>query len=115
MNNDYLESALKQFEYYKMLGDKTFSRLNDGQLFWKYNDDSNSIATIITHMSGNMLSRWTDFLNTDGEKEWRDRDAEFENDSITREELIKLWDRGWACLFNAINSLTTDDLAKLFT
>ena len=67
MNSNYLESIIKQFEYYKMLGDKTFSQLSDENLFWQYNNDSNSISTIVNHLSGNMLSRWTDFLNSDGE------------------------------------------------
>ena len=78
MNNDFLVSAKKQFEYYKMLGEKTFSQLSDEQLFRQLNEESNSIATIVKHLWGNMLSRWTDFLTTDGEKEWRKRDDEFE-------------------------------------
>ncbi len=80
MTNDYLESVKKQFAYYKLLGEKTFAQLTDEQLFWQYNQESNSIAIIVKHLWGNMLSRWTDFLTTDGEKEWRDRDAEFKND-----------------------------------
>lgn len=112
MTNDYLESVKKQFEYYKMLGDKTFSQLQDEKLFWQYNEDSNSIATIVKHLWGNMLSRWTDFMTTDGEKEWRERDAEFENNISTRDELIDKWEKGWECLFTALNSLTTGDLEK---
>lgn len=112
MTTDYLDSVKKQFEYYKMLGEKTFAQVADEKLFWQYNDDSNSIATIVKHMSGNMLSRWTDFLTTDGEKEWRDRDSEFENDLTTRDELITKWNEGWNCLFNALNSLTPGDLQK---
>jgi hypothetical protein len=111
--NDYLDSVKKQFEYYKMLGDKTFSQVPDEKLFWQYNEDSNSIATIVKHLWGNMLSRWTDFLTSDGEKEWRNRDAEFENDIITRQEVIDKWNEGWTCLFKAINSLTADDLDKI--
>ena len=80
MTNEFLDSAKKQFEYYKMLGEKTFSQLSDEQLFIQLNEESNSVATIVKHLWGNMLSRWTDFLTTDGEKEWRQRDAEFEND-----------------------------------
>ncbi len=95
-----------------MLGDKTFSQLQDEKLFWQYNADSNSIATIVKHLWGNMLSRWTDFLTTDGEKEWRNRDAEFENDISSRQELIDKWEEGWNCLFTSLNSLTTDDLQK---
>ena len=113
MANDYLESASKQFAYYKLLGDKTFAQLPDSKLFWQYNPESNSIATIVKHLWGNMLSRWTDFLNTDGEKEWRNREAEFENDITTRQELLMKWNEGWNCLFKALESLTEDDLTKL--
>lgn len=113
MTNDYLESIRKQFEYYKLLGDKTFLQVQDDKLFWQYNDDSNSIAAIVKHLWGNMLSRWTDFLTSDGEKDFRNRDAEFENDIKSREELLEKWNEGWTCLFNAINSLTTDDLDKI--
>lgn len=112
MTNDYLESVKKQFEYYKMLGDKTFAQLTDEQLFWQFNEESNSVAVIVKHLWGNMLSRWTDFLTTDGEKEWRKRDEEFENDIADREELLRKWNEGWACLFNAINPLTDNDLSK---
>ena len=112
MANDYLESVKKQFEYYKMLGDKTFSQLEDEKLFWQYHNDSNSIATIVKHLWGNMLSRWTDLLTTDGEKEWRNRDSEFENDILTRQELIDKWEEGWKCLFHTINTLASDDLEK---
>lgn len=110
--SDYLDSAKKQFEYYKMLGEKTFAQCSDEQLFWQANAESNSIATIVKHMWGNMMSRWTDFLTTDGEKEWRQRDAEFDNDIASREELLEKWNEGWNCLFAAINPLTADDLNK---
>jgi len=112
MTNDYLDSIKKQFEYYKTLGEKTFAQLSDDELFWKYNEESNSIATIVKHLWGNMLSRWTDFLITDGEKEWRQRDAEFENDIESRTELLEKWNEGWTCLFNAINSLSENDLTR---
>jgi hypothetical protein len=78
MNADYLKSAKRQFLYYKQLGDKTMAQLNDEQLFWQYNDASNSIAIMVKHLWGNMMSRWTDFLTTDGEKDFRKRDEEFE-------------------------------------
>ena len=113
MTNDYLDSAKKQFEYYKMLGEKTFAQLSDEALFWQYNEDSNSIATIVKHLWGNMRSRWTDFLTTDGEKEWRNREAEFDNDLSTRQELLDHWNEGWKCLFDALNSLTVNDLEKV--
>lgn len=112
MTNDYLESVKKQFEYYQMLGDKTFAQLSDEQLFWQYNEESNSIATIVKHLWGNMLSRWTDFLTTDGEKDWRKRDSEFENDLADKDELIAKWNEGWTCLLNAINPLSEKDLRK---
>ena len=79
MKNDFLNSVKKQFEYYKLLGEKTFEQISDEQINWQYNAESNSIAIIVKHLSGNMLSRWTDFLTSDGEKEWRNRDGEFEN------------------------------------
>ena len=112
METNYLESTIKQFEYYKMLGDKTFAQLNEEQLFWQFNEESNSIAMIVKHLCGNMLSRFTDFLTSDGEKEWRNRDAEFENDIVDKTDLLAKWDEGWQCLFNTINTLTEQDLSK---
>jgi hypothetical protein len=112
MSTSHLSSAQKQFEYYKLLGEKTFAQLTDEQLFWQYNPESNSIAMIVKHLWGNMLSRWTDFLTTDGEKESRNREAEFENDTTTREEMIRQWDAGWKCLFDALDALTEADLEK---
>lgn len=112
MPNPYLPSIKNRFEIYKELGDKTFVQLTDAQLFWQYNPESNSIAIIVEHLWGNMLSRWTDFLTTDGEKQWRQRDTEFENGLSNREELLAKWEEGWDCLFNAINPLTEEDLTK---
>jgi hypothetical protein len=112
-NNDFLESVLKQFEYYKKLGDQTFAQLNEEQLFWQFNEESNSIAMIVKHLSGNMLSRWTDFLTSDGEKEWRNRDNEFLNDIKSKSELLAKWNEGWQCLFDAIKPLTAADLSKI--
>lgn len=113
MNLEYINEVIRQFEYYKNLGDKTFNQLNDNDFFWKYNDYSNSIAIIINHLAGNMLSRWTDFLNTDGEKEWRNRDNEF-NDIITdKTALINRWNEGWNCLLSTLKSLKESDLNKV--
>ena len=109
----YLESAKKEFGYYKLLGEKTFSQLTDEQLFIQANSESNSIATIVKHLWGNMLSRWTDFLTTDGEKEWRKRDEEFENDISTREELLQKWQEGWSYLCKALDSISDDDLSRV--
>jgi hypothetical protein len=113
MNENYLDSVLKQFEYYKGLGEKTISQLKDEQLFWQHNPESNSIATIVKHLSGNMISRWTDFLTTDGEKPTRNREAEFDNDLQTREEVLRVWNNGWNCLFDTLRSLSPDDLEKI--
>lgn len=113
MAYEFLESAIKQFEYYKLLAEKSFAQVKDDQLFWQYNEDSNSIAVIVKHLSGNMKSRWTDFLTTDGEKEWRQRDAEFENDISSRTEMLKQWNEGWDCLFTALRSLQEEDLGKM--
>jgi hypothetical protein len=112
MTANYLESVTKQLEYYKMLGEKTFGQLKDEQLFWQYNEECNSIATIVKHLWGNMLSRWTDFLTTDGEKEWRNRDAEFENDISDREQVLKLWNEGWNVCLTTLRSLKPEDLEK---
>ena len=87
-------------------------QLDEENLFWQYNDASNSIAIIVQHLWGNMLSRWTNFLTEDGEKEWRERDAEFEKVINTKEELIIKWDEGWDRLFAELKSLTDDDLNK---
>lgn len=112
MTNDYLPSVKKQFEYYKMLGEKTFAQLSDEQLFEQCNEESNSVGIIVKHLWGNMLSRWTDFLTTDGEKEWRKRDAEFDNDIADRKELLERWNEGWACFFGSLDLLTEQDLTR---
>lgn len=109
----YLESVKKQMLYYKTIAEKAMEQLEVEQLFISVNENTNSIATIVRHMSGNMLSRWTDFLTTDGEKVWRKRDEEFENTIQTREELLNIWNEGWNCFFSAINDLQPDDLSKI--
>ena len=108
----YLESALHQFNYYRSVAEKTFAQLTDEQLFWQYNAESNSVAMIVQHISGNMLSRWTDFLTSDGEKDWRNREAEFDTVIKTREEMIAEWEKGWQCLLDAVAPLTEADLDK---
>jgi hypothetical protein len=109
----FLKSAKRQFEYYKSLGEKAMEQMEDIQLFWQPNEESNSIATIVKHLEGNMLSRWTDFLTTDGEKPTRQRDAEFENNWTTRQQVIQAWNSGWQCLFDALNSITDEDLERI--
>ncbi len=111
--DSYLESIKKQFLYYKMLGEKAMEQLQEEQLFWQYNEESNSIAILVNHVAGNMLSRFTDFLTTDGEKPWRNRDAEFTNPFQNKAELMEHWNKGWDCLMNALNQLTEADLEKI--
>ncbi len=110
---EYLQSVTKQFQYYKLLGEKTFAQVADEGLFWQYNAESNSIAIIVNHLWGNMMSRWTDFLDSDGEKEWRKRDAEFEDHIHSRKELLEKWDAGWACLFQALESVNDENFNRL--
>ena len=113
MQEHYLESIKKEFRYYKGLGEKAIAQTPDDKLFWQPNTDSNSIAVIVQHLSGNMLSRWTDFLATDGEKEWRERDAEFEKILTGRQQLLNTWQKGWTCFFNTMDSLTKNDLNRV--
>lgn len=108
-----LESIKKQFAYYKYLGNKTFAQLDEADFFWQDNPESNSIALIVKHLWGNMLSRWTDIFNTDGEKPWRNRDAEFENDLQTKAAVLQRWEQGWACLEATLNQLKSDDLQRI--
>lgn len=112
LGNLYLESAQKRLLYYKMLGDKTFDQLSGEQLHWQPAGEPNSIYLVVKHIHGNMLSRWTDFLTTDGEKPGRDRDAEFVDTPASKEETLTMWTAGWDCMMQAINSLTAADLEK---
>jgi hypothetical protein len=104
--NAFATTALKQFKYYENLGITTIGRLSDEQLNYQHNPSTNSIATIAIHLHGNMLSRWTDFLTTDGEKEWRKRDEEFEGKFINKTTLISKWNEGWVCLYKALDQIT---------
>ncbi len=112
LGQEFLQSAVKRLTYYKELGNKTLAQLNEADLHFKPDDESNSIAIIIQHMAGNMLSRWTDFLNSDGEKAWRNRDTEFEERKMSKEQLNACWQKGWDCCLGALTSLTTEDLLK---
>lgn len=113
LETNLLESSIKLFRYYKGLGEKAIHQLNDEQVLAQPNDASNSIALIVHHLSGNMLSRWTDFLTSDGEKLWRDRDAEFSVSYKDKKELLADWEKGWACLFQALEALQPADLSKM--
>lgn len=112
MQENYLESVKKQFAYYKMLGSKTFEQVEDQDLFWQYNPESNSIAITVNHIWGNMKSRWTDFLTSDGEKTWRNRDREFEDVIKTRKDLEEAWEDGWQCVFNALDSINEENFSQ---
>ncbi len=129
VSEDFLRSANRQFLYYKTLGEKAIDQLEPEQLFISVDEETNSIATIVKHLHGNMLSRWTDFLTTDGEKEWRNRDGEFSNnghpelDSRSQDrtkqfqndkvKLLLIWNEGWDCLFKALNDLKPDQLSQI--
>lgn len=112
-NTVYLNSIKKQMLYYKTIAEKAIAQLDEEQLFFVANADTNSIAIIIKHMAGNMLSRWTDFLTSDGEKDWRNRDAEFENEITSKATLLSMWEKGWDCFFNAINELQPEQLTEI--
>lgn len=110
---DYLNSAIKQFKYYKLLGERTFTQLTDEQLFVTLNEVSNSVAVIAKHISGNMLSRWTDIFTSDGEKEWRDREDEFNPTYNTRDEMLTRWNEGWERLLDTLEKLEARDLERV--
>jgi len=112
LGQEYLATVIKRVKYYKNLGEKAFAQLEEKDLHWQPTSESNSIAVIIQHMSGNMLSRWTNFLTEDGEKEWRQRDDEFEVHEFSREQLMDIWNKGWKCFLDALGSLTPGDLLK---
>lgn len=111
----YLHVVNKRFIELKKMGERTFEQLEDEEWNWSYNVDSNSIAVIVKHMSGNMISRWTDFLTTDGEKDDRNRDGEFEDSITSREMLLDVWNQGWKVFLDTLQSLTVDDLTKTVT
>lgn len=111
--SSYLDSVKKQFRYYRMLGEKSMEQLEEEQLFWQYNGESNSIAVLVNHMAGNMLSRFTDFLTSDGEKPWRNRDAEFTNAFADRAQMMQRWHQGWECLMQTLDQLSDADLETI--
>lgn len=108
----FLDTSVRWFQYYKTLAEKTFEQLSEDEFHYRPNNESNSIEIIIKHMTGNMLSRWTNFMTEDGEKEWRQRDEEFEDRQFSKEQLIETWNKGWNCLFAALQSIGEDDLMK---
>lgn len=113
MEQNYLTSAIKQFEYYRHLTEKAIEQITDDQLFWQFNENSNSIAIIMRHMAGNMLSRFTNFLTEDGEKPWRKRDEEFQISALPADHLKTQYAQGWNCLLDTLRTLQPADLEKI--
>jgi hypothetical protein len=111
----YLEDSLELFRYYKRLAERAMEQVTDEQLFAALDEESNSIAIVVKHMAGNMRSRWTGFLTTDGEKPDRARDSEFVDPPRTREALFEVWENGWAHVFRALEPLTDADLGRTVT
>ena len=111
----YTEDSAGIFRYYKKLAERAMAQVSDDQLFTVLDEESNSIGVIVKHMAGNMRSRWTDFLASDGEKPWRDRDAEFCDPPATREALLQLWEDGWQCILGTLESLSDADLGRTIT
>lgn len=114
-STSYLEDSVALFRYYKKLGEGAMAQLTDEQLFAALDPEMNSVAIIVKHIAGNMRSRWTDFLTSDGEKPDRNRDCEFVDPAVSREALIKCWEEGWECLFSALAPLTEADLTRQIT
>ena len=111
----FLSSARQQFSSYKNLAEKAIAQLDEKDLYIQPPGDGNSMAIIMQHMAGNMLSRWTDFLTTDGEKDWRKRDNEFEVVITNKDVLMQQWEKGWTCLFNAIDELQPEQLQNIIS
>ncbi|ENQ3107782.1 Protein of unknown function [Bacillus sp. 491mf] len=115
VEDKFLSTILSQFIHIKERAGQAIEQLTEQELHWQPNEESNSVAIIMKHLSGNMHSRWTGFLTTDGEKEERDRDDEFVDTIQSKEELLHIWEKGWFLLFSTIQELKTDDLLKVVT
>ena len=112
IGNEYLRIMIERFNSVKSLGDKAINQLSEEEIHWAYNNESNSVAIIVKHLSGNMISRWTDFLTSDGEKDYRNREEEFVDDISSKSELIMVWEKGWKVLNTTLISLKEQDLLK---
>ena len=110
---NYLKSANFEFHRYKSLGDKTFAQLDEDDILWKYSESDNCIAQIVKHLVGNMLSRWTNFLSEDGEKPWRHRETEFQVPYTSKNEMLSAWEKGWQCLFDALESVNSENFGTI--
>ncbi len=108
----YLEDSRSLFRYYKKLAEQAIEQVTDEQLFAVLDPEMNSIALVVKHMAGNMRSRWTDFLSSDGEKADRNRDAEFEEPPSARKDLMTMWESGWSCLFTTLEPLSEEDMTR---
>ncbi len=115
LTTSYLKDSIDLFRYYKKLAERAIEQCPDDGLYAALDAESNSIATIVKHMAGNMRSRWTDFLTTDGEKPDRNRDTEFEDPPETRTELLATWEQGWKYLLDALSQLSDADLVRTVT
>jgi uncharacterized damage-inducible protein DinB len=112
ISEHFLETARFEFNRNKQLADKALAQLSDEEFTKKPSPESNSVQIIVQHLAGNIISRWTDFLTTDGEKDWRNRDAEFETQALSREALMQHWEKAWQVLFNTLHALTPDQLQQ---
>ena len=114
--NQFLDVLCRRLENCKELGEKALAQAEPEDLYWQPDEEANSVAVLLQHLHGNMISRFTDFLATDGEKPWRQRDQEFETPArLSREQLLTLWDQGWDCVLQAVQSLTPEDLSRSVT
>ena len=112
IGKEYLTTVIRRLKYYKDLSEKAFEQLDEKDFYYRPNEESNSIAIIVQHLAGNMLSRFSNFLTEDGEKEWRQRDDEFEIHNSSKQQVIDLWEKGWKCCLDALGSLNEGDLMK---
>ncbi|MAT55231.1 MAG: hypothetical protein CMN32_12180 [Saprospirales bacterium] len=112
MATKYTDNLRKLFRNYKSLSERAMAQLDNSQMHWRRDEHSNNVATIAKHMAGNMISRFTNFLTEDGEKPWRNRESEFDDDFSSREQLMDYWEKGWQCLFDAIEPLTDEGLDR---
>jgi hypothetical protein len=115
IGGEYLNTVIQRFRETKITAEKAIQQLTESELFWSPNEESNSVAIIVKHMSGNMVSRWTDFFTTDGEKLFRNRDDEFGGDIQTKEQVMELWELGWETFLTALKDIHEDDLLKTIT
>lgn len=115
IGGEYLKTVNQRFTEAKLTAEKALEQLTESELFWSPNEESNSVAIIIKHMSGNMVSRWTDFLTTDGEKPYRNRDDEFVGDIKTKEQIMELWQLGWDTFLTALKDIDEEHLLKTVT